>query len=85
MVIVIVYYTETGLDSRRDKGNSVHEPCIIHPLIMFNAKPIPPRIMTDMGSLTCSTLTKRSMDWRKMERASAIKNIPLKNAPVVIR
>lgn len=56
-------------------------PCTTRALIIFKVKPMQPTIKISSGVCTSSTCTKRSMDWRKIDSASATRKTPLKKAP----
>jgi hypothetical protein len=57
-------------------------PCTTSALIMFSPKPTQPTMSTIKGSSISSTLIKRSIDWSRIESASARRKTPLKNAPM---
>ena len=56
-------------------------PCTTRALTILRPSPTHPTMRMDTGWSIGSTCTKRSMDCKKMERARARRNTPLKKAP----
>lgn len=61
----------------------MNAPWTTRTLIILRNKPIQPTIKTRTGDLIGSKFTKRSTDWRNIDRAKASRKTPLKKAPDV--
>lgn len=62
-----------------DKVDNV--PCTSKTLRMLSARPTHPTMRISFGSFTCSIVINLSKDCRKIERARARRNTPLKKEP----